>query len=645
MIYVHPRPLNRNITAGTFRSPTGRQVAQSPVPALPKKSRNPATLLWPTRAMAAPVRPWLALVSLGFGAFVAILDTSMVNVTLPILQQHWQTDLPTVSWVLHLYNLLLAVCLVPAGRLADLWGRKRVTLLGLLLFLAGSVLCGLSPSLWWLLGARAVQAVGAACVSALGFALVQALFPKEHRRLALGLFGSLNAVAAATGPLVGGWLVPLFGWRAIFLVNVPFCLAGLLSVSFFVPESKERTNKAQLDGWGLVVLLLTLESLVLAIIEASSWGWTSPAVLALVEAAVLGLALFVALERQHPSPLLDLRLFGSMGFRLANLATLLYSMAVQGGLLLLSLYFLNARGASVLATAQATLPVTVTAFLFPHLLSLVGRRLSLRLRCLLGLGLMTLGLLLLWPMTMQTTWLDTLWREALFGAGIGVCLAIFPAVALAEVPAEHLGAASGTLTTFRQVGIVLGVALLIGMFSGQLPGHLHTARSDAMTLVQTDARLPGPLRQAVVTELLPSQMQTAPNARDLVQMTDDHPQWQPFKGELLVLGHQMEQLFAAETVQAYTTVWALAALFPVGGISCVVGLLLSRRRSGARPRQATTWESCYFFSRSGAITATTIAQYLAAQPPRFPPSEEEVKLPWTSASLPRLRQRAGWALA
>ncbi|HZO73652.1 MAG TPA: MFS transporter [Ktedonobacteraceae bacterium] len=405
------------------RSPISQRLAS------PLRGTMPAAVSRAT-VSARSSHPWLALLSLGFGAFVAILDTSMVNVTLPMLQQSWQTDLSTVSWVLHLYNLLFAICLVPAGRLADLWGRKRLTLLGLLLFLVGSLLCGLSLSLWWLLIARAVQAVGAAFVSALGFALVQVLFPKEQRSLALGLFGSLNAIAAATGPLVGGLLVPLFGWRSIFFANVPCCLAGLISVSCFVLETKARTSHAHLDGWGLLVLLLALVSLVLAIIEGSSWGWTSPAILALFEAAVLGLVLFVMLERQHPSPLLDLRLFGSTGFRLANLATLLYSMALQGGLLLLSLYFLNARGATVLATAQATLPVTLTAFLFPHLLSLMGRRLSLRLRSLLGLGLMALGLLLLWPMTMQTTWLDTLWREALFGAGIGVCLASFPAVAL-----------------------------------------------------------------------------------------------------------------------------------------------------------------------------------------------------------------------
>lgn len=246
MSYLHTRPLNRNLpAAGTFRSPTMQRVSQHPARS---RTRNRAAIPLPVKAVAVPVHPWLALISLGFGAFVAIFDTSMVNVTLPTLQQHWQTDLPTVSWVLHLYNLLLAVCLVPAGRLADLWGRKRVTLLGLLLFLIGSLLCGLSPSLWWLLGARAVQAVGAACVSALGFALVQTLFPKEHRRLALGLFGSLNAIAAAIGPLVGGLLVPLFGWRTIFWVNVPVCLVGLLSVNCFVPESKGRTGKAQVDG-------------------------------------------------------------------------------------------------------------------------------------------------------------------------------------------------------------------------------------------------------------------------------------------------------------------------------------------------------------------------------------------------------------
>ncbi|HZO73651.1 MAG TPA: hypothetical protein VFB60_15730 [Ktedonobacteraceae bacterium] len=186
------------------------------------------------------------------------------------------------------------------------------------------------------------------------------------------------------------------------------------------------------------------------------------------------------------------------------------------------------------------------------------------------------------------------------------------------MPAEHLGAASGTLTTFRQIGIVLGVALLVGVFSGQLPQRLHTARYDAMALVQADDRLPGALRQAVVTELFPSQMQHAPSARDLMQMTDDHPTWQPFKGELVVLGQQMEHVFEVQTVHAYTTVWGLAALFPTVGLGCAVVLLLSRRQGSAR--RAPGWETFYFFSREGMITEQTVAQYVAAQSLLYVPS-------------------------
>lgn len=183
MIYFQARPLNRTTTgARTVRALAPQHISQHPSRVL---SGNRSLALLPDRAAGRSVHPWLGLVALGFGAVVAILDTSMVNVTLPTLQQSWHTDLSIVSWVLHLYNLLFAICLVPAGRLADLFGRKRLTLIGLLLFLVGSLLCGLSPSLLWLLGARAVQAVGGAFVSALvqiGHAS-QSLTPMDHLSL------------------------------------------------------------------------------------------------------------------------------------------------------------------------------------------------------------------------------------------------------------------------------------------------------------------------------------------------------------------------------------------------------------------------------------------------------------------------------
>ena len=372
------------------------------------------------------MNPWLALIVLGFGAFMAMLNTSIVTVALPTLQTQFHTDLTMGSWVLHLYNLFFAVCLVAAGRLADMFGRKRFVLVGLILFSGGSVLCGVSPSLLWLCGARVLQAIGASLLSAVSMALVHALFGKKQRTLAMSVFGSLNALAVAIGPVFGGLLLPLFGWRSVFFVNVPFCLVGCLFVSLLVPEMQGCAKKKRLDVIGLVTISFSLFSLVLAMIKGSDWGWASPQILSLFGWAVVGLILFVFLEDRHPSPILDITLFFSPGFSLANIATFLYSVALQGGNLLLTLYVLNVRGETTFATAETLFPAALTAFLLPNVVSVLARFITPWFKCLLGMCLIALGLLLFCMLTIQSTSLDLLWRSLapILAHRNGICLSI-----------------------------------------------------------------------------------------------------------------------------------------------------------------------------------------------------------------------------
>lgn len=610
---THIRPLQKE---GVYQNKrTDRLPRQSSL-----SVRNPvhASTLRQTEPLSRVTNPWLVLTALGLGAFMALLDTSIVNITLSTIQTELHIDLATVSWILHIYNLIFAAFLITAGRLGDLFGRKRFVLIGLLLFTVGSVACGLSPSIFWLLGARALQASGAALLSAISLALVHTVFPKEKRGLAMSIFGTLNAVGYAAGPVIGGELLPLFGWRSVFLVNVPFCVVAFLLVILFVPEIRDSFGKKRLDVFGLVTLSLALFSLIFAFIKGSDWGWISPQILSLCGWAIIGFVLFVFIELRHPAPILDMKLFCSPHFSLASISTFLYSMATQGGNLFLSLYFLNARGETQFATALAILPVALAAFIIPNILSRMNRFITPWLRCMLGMCLVALGLLLFCTLTMHSTYLDTMWREVLFGTGIGLCLGSFPVVALEDVPAEKLGTASGTLNTFRQVGLVIGIALLIGIFSGQLRGNVQTAQADTMSMVQTDSRLPVELRDAIISQFFTSEMQNPPSENDLAQMTDDHPSWQIYRGELAVLSQQIEQAFDMRIVHAYTSTWALAAVFPMIGIGFVVALLIvSRKRSSPENAPGAVWSAFYFFSLSGSITSKTIHSYLATQQPTF----------------------------
>ena len=568
-----------------------------------------------TEPLSRPTNPWLILIAVGLGAFMAVLDTSIVNVTLPTMQEQLHTNLTTVSWTLHLYNLVFAAFLITAGRLGDIYGRKRFMLIGLLLFATGSLICGMSPSIWCLLGARALQATGAAILSAVSMALVHAAFPKEQRSLAMTVFGSLNALGGALGPIIGGILLPAFGWRSIFFVNVPFCLVGFLLVSRFVPEMRGISEKKRIDVLGLIMISLALFCLVLAIIEGSDWGWMSPGILSLFGWAATSLGFFIFVELRHPEPILDIRLFRRPGFGLSNIATFLYCVALQGGVLLLSLYFLNARGETQLAAALSILPVSFTSLIVPNLMSLGGRFFTPRLRCLLGVGSTALGLGLFCTLTTHSTYFDIAWREAIFGSGIALCVTSFPIVALADVPPEKLGAASGAINTFRQIGFVLGVAFLVSILSGQLKLDSQTARTSAITIVQTDTRLPVELRDDILSQFFAPSIQLPPGQADLLRMIDGHTSWQASKSELVTLNNQIETTYNNQTVYAYALTWAVAAAFPAVGVGVVIALLLILRTGSrfTKREMDPAWSTFYFFSTSGMITESTIQQYLAIQ--------------------------------
>jgi EmrB/QacA subfamily drug resistance transporter len=609
---IQTRPLGREVPyLGKDRPFSSGDLSYQPYLSVRREMRVTTSQ---AKALVHPTNPWLALIALSFGAFVTVLGTSIISVALSTLQVQLHTDLTTASWVLHIYNLLCATCFITAGRLADIYGRKRFVLIGLLLFVTGSLLCGMSPSIWCLLGARALQASGAAIISAVSLALVYALFPQEQRGLSMSIFGSLLALAATIGPAIGGILLSHFGWRSIFFVNIPFCLIGFLLISFFLPEMKNFSEKRRIDLLGLATISPALFCLALAVIEGSDWGWISPQILSLFGWAVIGLVLFVFIERRHPSPLLDITLFFSPGFRLANVATFLYGVGLQSGSLFLSLYFLNARGETEVTTAVATFPVAIAACVIPNIMYFVGRFIAPWLRCVLGLCFMVLGLLLFCMLTMSSTYLDTMWRELIFGAGIGLCLASFPSVALADAPLEKLGVASGTLNTFRLIGYVLGAAFLMGIFSGQFNTNVQIARVESMTMIQTDAHLPIALRDALVAQFSPSNMQKLLSQRDLLQMTNNHPSWQSSRGELAILSKQIEQIFEIQVVHTYTSVWALAATFPMLGLVLVITfLIVTQQRFPSVKMQVSAWSTFYFFSLSGGITARTIQQYLTAQ--------------------------------
>nr|MBA2284537.1 DHA2 family efflux MFS transporter permease subunit [Ktedonobacteraceae bacterium] len=494
----------------------------------PEGARQPSQPLLIVRGR--PANPWLVLVALMFGLFMSLLDITIVNIALPNIISKLNTNLTMATWVLNAYSLVFAVLLVTLGRFADQFGRKLIFMCGMVIFSAGSLLCALSPSIEWLIGFRAFQAIGAASLNSVSLAIIMAIFPPRQRGAAIGIWGASSGIASAVGPVLGGFLVQNFDWRWIFFVNLPFCLIGIVMVALFVPETRQIGTSKRIDLPGLLTMSAAMLCLVLGIMQGNAWGWLSAPILALFAASLVSLLLFFIVETRQAEPIVDFSLFKIRDFVSANISMFLFGVAIQGAFLIMVLYFINDRGYDQLGAAYAILPIPLASFVTSIFSGIFSRRLNQRVMGFLGLVLLSLGLGLLYTLTPDASYLDTAWRSVLIGVGMGLCFQNFPNFALAGVPRAKLGVGSGVFNTFRQIGFTLGVAVLIAVFTNQVQANVDLARIHSVQFAQSDTRLPPQLRDGIANGLRQAKTDAnssgqAPNANsfDLTRLADRIP--------------------------------------------------------------------------------------------------------------------------
>ena len=544
-----------------------------------------------------PANPWLALLALVFGLFMALLDVTIVNIAIPSIQGDLHTDLTTVTWVLNAYSLVFAVLLVTMGRFADQYGRKRIFLLGMVIFSVGSLLCALAPTIAsltgvagidWLIGARAFQAIGAASLNPVSLAIIMAVFPRERRGAAIGIWGALSGIAAATGPVLGGYLVQNFDWRWIFFVNLPFCIIGLFMVAMFVPETREPGVSRRIDIPGIITLSAAVFCLVLAIIQGNDWGWSSTPILSLFGGTVLATILFFVVELKVKEPIIDFSLFKIGSFTSASFAMFVFGIAIQGAFLILVLYFIYAQGYTQLNAAYAILPIPVASFIVSAFSGAFSQKINPRISALLGMTLLAVGFFLLFTLNVNSTLLDTIWRGLIIGAGMGMCFQSCPNIALSEVPRAKLGVGSGVFNTFRQIGFVLGVAILISLFVGQIQTNITRASNNAIQIVQNDTAIPAQFRPLIINGLKQavnnagnSQQLSSQNV-DLTQFANNAPpQFRAqARASLKALGDKITAEFQKGVVQSFTATWLAAAFAAVVAVLLTFFTLVSRRKRG-----------------------------------------------------------------
>ncbi len=404
---------------------------------------------------------WLVLAVLAVAQFMVVLDVTIVNVALPAIQTDLGFSVDGLQWVVNAYTLAFGSLLLLGGRASDLLGRRRVFLAGLGLFATASLAGGLATSPGMLVAVRAVQGVGAALLSPAALALLTVTFPAgRDRNIALGVWGALAAIGGTLGVVAGGVLVDAAGWQWIFFVNVPFALLGLVATPRIVAESR-RAGGQGFDLAGAVLASTGLFALVYAIIRTDAAGWGSAEVLGLLGAAVVLLAAFVAVESRASDPLVPLELFRTRGLSVSTIALGLNGAAFLGMFFITALYLQQVHGDSALDAGVHFLPMGVAAIASAVVGAQLVTRVGTRAVYVAGSAIGVAGLLLLGRAGASAGYgADLLPGFVVFGLGLPLVGVSNQIAAVAEVPHEQAGAASGIVTSAFQIGGAAGLALV-----------------------------------------------------------------------------------------------------------------------------------------------------------------------------------------
>jgi EmrB/QacA subfamily drug resistance transporter len=408
---------------------------------------------------------WWVLIAVGTGTFMSALDTSVVNVVLPVIQQTFGTEVATVEWIVTIYLLVVAGLMLSFGRLGDLRGHKPLYLLGFVIFVLGSAMCGLASSALALISFRGFQALGAAMLAANSPAILTKNFPDSQRGQALGLQATMTYLGLTVAPSIGGWLTDQLGWRSVFYINVPVGSLALWLSWRFIPRDTPQKIVEQFDLVGAFIFMAGLVSLLLGLNQGHSWGWTSPAIISLLIISGILLVIFVRLELRSTHPMLDLSLFKERVFSASSASAVLNYICVFSILFLMPYYLLQGlqmdpSAAGLVLTAQ---PI-VMAIVAP-ISGTLSDKIGVQLPSIFGMAVLGIGLFLLSNLGSNSSIFQVALALGIAGLGTGTFISPNNSALMGSAPKNRQGIAAGVLATSRSVGMVLGIGFAGAIFT------------------------------------------------------------------------------------------------------------------------------------------------------------------------------------
>jgi len=465
-------------------------------------------------------RTWV-LIAAVLGSTLAYVDESVVNVALPTLESDLHATLAAMQWVINAYTLCMSALLLIGGAAADQFGRRRIFVIGIAVFAAASLGCGLAPDARTLIAARTLEGVGAALLVPCSLALIAAAYGEKERGAAIGIWSGAAAIAAGAGPLLGGLLVDHVSWRAIFLINPALAVPALWITLRHVPESRDTEASSRLDWPGALLAGTGLAALVYALIAAATLGWSDGLVLAGLAGGALGLGAFVFTERHSRAPMMPLELFRSRTFTGINLLTLLLYGALGGAFFFLPFVLIQARGYSATATGAVYLPFTLVLGVLSRWSGGLMDRFGARGPLIIGPAITAAGFALLsLPAASYTA---VLLAMTVLGFGMAITVAPLTTTVLNAVPERRTGVASGINNAVASVGGLLMIALLgtlaLGVFDRALERQLAMARPSPALAQVVESAAGGLVMPAMPASLAQQEQQ---RARALVSAALEH---------------------------------------------------------------------------------------------------------------------------
>jgi MFS transporter, DHA2 family, multidrug resistance protein len=420
---------------------------------------------------------WWVLANVMIGTFMAVLDSTIVNVGLPKIMASFGVGIDKIEWVVTAYMLALAVALPTAGWMADRFGYKRTYFWGMLVFTVGSFLCGISGNENALIISRVIQGFGGGCIMPVGMAIVTREFPPERRGMALGFWAIAAAASVSFGPLIGGYLVDNFNWQLIFDVNVPVGIFGCL-VTIIIQREFVHPQARKFDFIGFLSIGTFLPLILYALTEGNaatnSEGWHAPYLLVCFAVALIALAVFITTELTIKHPLIDLKLLGNHNFLLSNIILFIFSVGMFGSTFLLPMYLQNTLGYTAIQSGAVFLPVGIIQGLMSPVAGIVGDKYNPKVPMLLGIFLLGFSFFLNSKLSYLTEHSYIMTSLYLRGFAMGIIFTPLSALSMSQLPREKMAQASGLFNILRQLGGSFGVAILATLLSTRITYHTQS---------------------------------------------------------------------------------------------------------------------------------------------------------------------------